>query len=77
VDPVLEMSTLGYMNGKNESQPTLLFENIKGYQGTAKVLFNPSQQHRQAVAGYAAKPGRTPMSWWSTLRIGFPLKSRQ
>ena len=30
VDPILEMSTITYMSGKQVGGPTLLFENVKG-----------------------------------------------
>ena len=40
VDPVLEMSTITYLSGKQVGGPTLLFENIQGHPGF-RVLFNP------------------------------------
>ena len=41
VDPVLEMSTITYLSGKQVGGPTLLFENIQGHPGF-RVPFNPS-----------------------------------
>lgn len=51
VDPVLEMSTITYLNGKEIGGSTLLFENIKGHPGQ-RVLFNPfgSSYKRLALA---------------------------
>ena len=51
VDPVLEMSTITYLAGKEVGGPTLLFENIMGHPGQ-RVLFNPygSSYRRLALA---------------------------
>ncbi len=51
VDPVLEMSTITYLAGKEVGGPTLLFENIMDHPGQ-RVLFNPfgSSYKRLALA---------------------------
>lgn len=58
VDPILEMGTITYMNGKTAGGPTLLFENIKGFPG-GRVLFNPygSSLNRVAIS-IREEPGK-------------------
>lgn len=67
VDPILEMSTITYMSGKQVGGPTLLFENIKGHPGQ-RVLFNPfgSSLNRVALA-VREEPGQTPIELVKTM----------
>jgi 4-hydroxy-3-polyprenylbenzoate decarboxylase len=71
VDPVLEMSSLAYLNGRNLGQPTLLYENPKGFD-SASVLFNPigSSFNRLSLA-FRAKPGRRPLELVQYIRNNF------
>lgn len=68
VDPVLEMSTITYMNGKEIGGPSLLFENVKGHPGK-KVLFNPfgSSYNRFALA-IREEPNKKPLELVNLLK---------
>jgi UbiD family decarboxylase len=59
VDPILEMSTIAYLSGKEIGSPALLFENIKGHPGQ-RALWNimGSSLNRVALAIRRA-PGRS------------------
>jgi len=71
VDPVLEMSSLAYLNGRNNGQPTLLYENPKGFD-TATVLFNPigSSFNRLALA-FRTKPVNRPLELVQYIKDNF------
>ncbi len=68
VDPVLEMSTVTYLNGKEVGGPTLLFENVKGHPGH-KCLFNPfgSSLNRFALA-IREEPNKKPIELVNILK---------
>src|SRR5207302_9559671 len=62
VDPIEEMGAITYMVGKRIGAPALLFENIKGYNGPARSLFNllASSNNRIALT-LGMEPGRPVM----------------
>lgn len=62
VDPIEEMSAITYMVGRRIGSPALLFENIKGYPGRWRSLFNllGSSNNRIALT-LGMAPHRPPM----------------
>src|SRR5581483_9855492 len=62
VDPIEEMSAITYMVGKRIGSPALLFENVKGYPGPWRSLFNllGSSNNRIALT-LGMEPNRPPM----------------
>lgn len=75
IDPKLEMSAITYLNGLNPDQPTLLFENAKGFDNHAKILFNPlgSSLGRISLA-LRLKPGRSALEISNHLKNVFNKK---
>lgn len=75
VDPKMEMSAITYLNGKIPGQPTLLFENPRGYTGGARVLFNPigGSMNRLSLA-LRTVPGKTPIEMVKYLKERFTRK---
>jgi len=62
VDPIEEMGAITYMVGRRIGSPALLFENIKGYPGKWRSLFNLlSSSNNRIALTLGMEPGRPPM----------------
>ncbi|MDR3349572.1 MAG: UbiD family decarboxylase, partial [Acidaminococcales bacterium] len=71
VDPVLEMSSLAYLNGRNPGHSTLLFEKPKGF-NTGSVLFNPiGGSYNRLALSFREKPGRRPLELVQQIKNSF------
>src|SRR3954447_10171377 len=62
VDPIEEMGAITYMVGRRIGSPALLFENIKGYPGKWRSLFNLlSSSNNRTAPPLGMDPAPPPM----------------